>query len=199
MKSEVWDEYLDTCLFAYNTSQHESTKYTPFHLMFGRLPYLPVEVASEVKPPEELLMQFGKLPDINSDNLELLSGKHQLPLEQVLANIKKAQEKQKRYYDLKHTKPSAYRVGASVLLKDFTRRKRKGGKLDMRWFGPFRITRILGNGLYLLTSTEYGAEVKRVHGTHLKPYNTSSSSPTHSSELMPAGISFMLYMLSFKN
>ena len=90
--------------------------------MFGRLPYLPV---SEVKPPEELLAQFGKLPDINSNNLELLSGKHQLPLEQVLANIKKAQEKQKMYYDLKHTKPSAYRIGASVLLKDFTRRKRE--------------------------------------------------------------------------
>ena len=29
-----WDEYIDTCVFVYNTSQHESTTFTPFELMF---------------------------------------------------------------------------------------------------------------------------------------------------------------------
>ena len=33
-KKEKWNDYLDTCLFAYNTSKHESTKYTPFEIMF---------------------------------------------------------------------------------------------------------------------------------------------------------------------
>ena len=35
-KKEMWSSYLDTCVFAYNTSRHESTKYCPFELMFGR-------------------------------------------------------------------------------------------------------------------------------------------------------------------
>ena len=35
-KKEKWDDYLDTCSFAYNTSKHESTKFTPFEIMFGR-------------------------------------------------------------------------------------------------------------------------------------------------------------------
>lgn len=39
-----WDEYLETCIFAYNTAVHESTKFSPFELMFGRKPVLPVDI-----------------------------------------------------------------------------------------------------------------------------------------------------------
>ena len=39
-----WDEFLDTCTFAYNTAEHESTKFSPFELMFGRKPLLPVDI-----------------------------------------------------------------------------------------------------------------------------------------------------------
>ena len=31
-----WDEYIDGVLFAYRTSVHKSTKYTPFKLMYFR-------------------------------------------------------------------------------------------------------------------------------------------------------------------
>ena len=34
-KKKSWDEYIDTCVLAYNTSRHESTTFTPFELMFG--------------------------------------------------------------------------------------------------------------------------------------------------------------------
>ncbi|XP_065911163.1 uncharacterized protein [Dysidea avara] len=34
-KKELWEDYLDTCVFAYNTSKHESSKYCPFAVMFG--------------------------------------------------------------------------------------------------------------------------------------------------------------------
>ena len=40
----TWDEILDTCTFAYNTAEHESTKFSPFELMFGRKPLLPVDI-----------------------------------------------------------------------------------------------------------------------------------------------------------
>ena len=33
-RKEIWDEYLDTCVFAYNTSRHESSLHTPFEVMF---------------------------------------------------------------------------------------------------------------------------------------------------------------------
>ena len=35
------EDYLDECVFAYNTAVHESSKYTPFELMFGRKAVIP--------------------------------------------------------------------------------------------------------------------------------------------------------------
>ncbi|KAL5497311.1 hypothetical protein EMCRGX_G013768 [Ephydatia muelleri] len=39
-----WDEHLQTVLFAYRTAVHDSTGFTPFSVMFGRSPTLPVDV-----------------------------------------------------------------------------------------------------------------------------------------------------------
>ena len=47
-KKEKWDDYLDTCSLAYNTSQHESTKFTPFEIMFGRKAILPLDLDAGV-------------------------------------------------------------------------------------------------------------------------------------------------------
>ena len=42
-QKEMWDEFIDSAVFAYNTSTHESTTYSPFQVMFGRKARLPVE------------------------------------------------------------------------------------------------------------------------------------------------------------
>ena len=39
-----WDEHLQKVLFAYRTAIHESTGYSPFLVIFGRSPNLPVDV-----------------------------------------------------------------------------------------------------------------------------------------------------------
>ncbi|CAF2096549.1 unnamed protein product, partial [Rotaria magnacalcarata] len=36
-----WDEYLQAVVFAYNTGIHKTTKYSPYQLLYGRLPRLP--------------------------------------------------------------------------------------------------------------------------------------------------------------
>ena len=65
-----------------------------------------------------------------------MAAQRQELLQQVKANIKQAQDKQKEYFDHKHANPTAYSVGAKVLKKDFLRKKRKGGKMDTRFVGP---------------------------------------------------------------
>ncbi len=35
-KKQEWSKYIDTCVFAYNTSRRESTKFTPFEIMFNQ-------------------------------------------------------------------------------------------------------------------------------------------------------------------
>lgn len=40
-ETEKWDELLPLCMLAYNTSEHESTGYTPYELLFGQKAQLP--------------------------------------------------------------------------------------------------------------------------------------------------------------
>ena len=39
-----WDEYLDPLAFAYNTAVHATTRVTPFEMVYGRKPRLPVDL-----------------------------------------------------------------------------------------------------------------------------------------------------------
>ena len=88
-------------------------------------------------------------------------------------NILVAQQRQKEQYDRKHAHPDIFTVGAIVLKRDFTRKKRARGKLDSKWTGPYRIIKSLGRGLYSLESVEDSKNtVTRVNGVHLKQYIT---------------------------
>ena len=52
------DKFLDSVLFAYRTSRQASTKYSPFFLMFGREPKLPIDLISSVKVVTYYLLAF---------------------------------------------------------------------------------------------------------------------------------------------
>lgn len=45
-----WDLYLDAILFSYRVSRQDSTKHSPFLLVYGRQPRLPIEF--NTKPDE---------------------------------------------------------------------------------------------------------------------------------------------------
>ena len=49
-KPEGWPDALPGVLFAYNTSRHKSTRYTPFFLLYGRDAVLPVQVSNQSRP-----------------------------------------------------------------------------------------------------------------------------------------------------
>ena len=98
-------------------------------------------------------------------------------LKQAKANIDKAQEKQKKDFDKRHHCPETFKLGNLVLKKDMTRKKRKGGKLDTKWIGPFEIIASLGRGLYKLADyNDPEIVIPRVNGVHLKKYNQPSKS-----------------------
>lgn len=67
--------------------------------------------------------------------------------------MKKAQEKQKEYYDQKHANPATYKVSTKVL-KDFCRKKHKGAKMDTRFVAPYIIMNNVGKSLHVLKLVE---------------------------------------------
>ena len=92
-------------------------------------------------------------------------------LELAKQNILEAQHRQMEAFDRKHACPLTYKVGARVLKKDFTRKRRRGGKLDCKWVGPYRIAAHLGKGLFRLEREDNPMDViTRVNGLHLKAY-----------------------------
>ena len=116
--------------------------------MFGRRARLPVDVNMEPNyDPDQKLMEFASKDDPNEDQIVAKRRKME---ELVKENIEAAQTKQKKYYDEKFGASSCFSVGSTVLKKDFKRKKRRGGKLDYRWQGPYTITAALGKGLYQL-------------------------------------------------
>ena len=168
-KKSAWNSFLDTCVFAYNTSRHESTRFTPFELMFGRQATLPIDIDLRKALPEEAVSTFV---DLNEPDMDKLAEERVKQLEEAKRNILEAQRKQKEVYDKKHAKPDQYKIGQLVLKKDFTHRKRKGGKLEARFPGPYTFTKVLPNGTFELENPDKKGTICAT-GAHLKLYNSA--------------------------
>ena len=54
-KKNLWEDYLDSCVYAYNTSKHESSKFTPYELMFGRKAVIPVDLEVDGTEASDIL------------------------------------------------------------------------------------------------------------------------------------------------
>ena len=145
--------------------------------MFHRTARLPIDMEEDrLSDPDERLAHYHRA--IEKDE-EVAAKEASDLLKNVKENVAKAQAKQKKYYDSKHGAGASYKLDALVLKRDFLRSKRKGGKLDPKWLGPYRISKVLGKGLYSLTHCKGGRNVKRVNGFHLKLYHVSDAQCLH--------------------
>ena len=110
-KNESWEDYLDTCVFAYNTSKHESSKFTPFEVMFSRCAVLPIDLTIVQTEAEKVEMK-----EFDDEELDIAMQKQRKRLERVKENILVAQQRQKAQYDLKHSNPVVFqkKTGSSL-------------------------------------------------------------------------------------
>ena len=125
-QKKKWSSFLDTCVFAYNTSRHEASQFTPFVLMFSRRATLPIDLDIKKLTPELEVLCYANMDE--PDLLQLAKERVER-LEEAKTNILAAQKKQKEYYDRKHAKPHLFEKGQFVLKKDFKRKKQRVGSL----------------------------------------------------------------------
>ncbi|CAF1073931.1 unnamed protein product [Didymodactylos carnosus] len=104
-KANNWDEFLPSVVFAYNTRQHFSTKYSPFQLQYGRAPRLPPDQAPPTVIFNKPCNYFYQL----QKNLEIY---HKIARENIIRN----QQLSKQRYDRNRRDPH-YKVGDLVLTR----------------------------------------------------------------------------------
>ena len=128
---EDWDAILPALTFAYNSSQQQSTGKTPFFLLYGREPRLPIDTVTGAEP------QSLREPEEES--------------EQYAHKMEELQEKVKQRISLRQNKMRSeesdmsleFRVGDKVLLYHPKRQKGRAEKLVHRYVGPYEVTRII--------------------------------------------------------
>lgn len=103
-----WPERLQTLMFMYNCTSHETTGYPPFYLMYGRVPRLPVDV---------MFRSILKDPDISSYDSYVASLTKDLQEAMLVAqtHADKEQSRQAEIYN-RRAKGAHIDVGDRVLV-----------------------------------------------------------------------------------
>ena len=102
-----WKRHLSQLCHAYNSTKHSSTGFSPYYLMFGRHPRLPVDA---------LLGTPSQEPVAHSDYAQEIRDKLRKAYKTAEENLNKAKDRQKQNYD-KKMHGSAPQVGDKVLVK----------------------------------------------------------------------------------
>ena len=154
---------LDAVLFSYHISRQDSTKYSPFYLVYGRNATLPVDLNQSKDDSHD--SDETSIADSDGSSVESVSFEKHLETmigirKSALLNIERAQERHKKYYDAKHYKDKVkYQVGRLVLLKNCKKLSRKGSKLEQNWTGPYKIHEVLGKGTFRLSNSKDSTKV----------------------------------------
>lgn len=138
-----WDEHVQPILFAYRVNRQESTKMSPFEILYGQKAKLPVDLDENVGGEE----WSEPIQDEVMNRVKKITTAMQGSRGEARANIEAAQSQQKRKYDMKHAPPT-YNVGDRVLKYNRRRDTRMGDKLVPRYSGPYTIHESIGHGVY---------------------------------------------------
>ena len=162
MNVQNWDPLLPGLMMAYRSSVHETTKFTPFQMMFGRQFRLPIDIMFGT--PEHTISCSNPYVNQLRSNLEKCYNI-------VRRNISKEQIHQKDQYDKKQA-GSNFTVNDMVWLQHNPAKKSKNRsrKLYCPWQGSFKILEIINDVTYKIQWMDSPHKKIVVHFNRLKPY-----------------------------
>ena len=181
-----WADILDSVMFAYRTSKHATTGFSPFFLLYGRKPRLPVDLMVEENTKNEQGEMKIETSDFSMEEIiQSMENLRKAASVKADANIKKAQAHQQKCYNNRNS-PDDFEVGDEVLLKEMKNSSRSGGKLEDRFVGPYVIFDVVRKGVFRLTNGKTPLK-KTVNVSRLKRYFRPEAEKTRD-ELKPPGV-----------
>ena len=133
---EDWCKYLLYLVSAHNSTENETTKFSPIEILLGEKPRMPIEYA--ILPSQRVARG---LADVVQDKIARLKQIRK----QAKINISEAQRKQKLLYD-KKVRHHTFRPGQKVLLKIERLEPGTSRKLAPKFEGPHRIIQLNSKG-----------------------------------------------------
>ena len=168
--SDNWGKYLDSAIFATNSSVQASTKHTPFLLMYGREARFPLEAEKEAESTvlDGAINNFCKA-DFEQYIKECFEKQKSIFSKTDVA-IKAAQVKQKQQYaQRKGIVEYGFKIGDKVLRRNMQQKTKKGKKMEDRWLGPYIIVEITKTSCLLKNKSDKILK-QRINICQLKPY-----------------------------
>jgi hypothetical protein len=130
-----WDDLLPYALLAYRTSTHEATHDSPFYLLYGREPYLPVDITTGVSGDTGPTTPETHRCELVNRLRQAHGYAHQ--------NQLRAQASNQRSFDAGRDQ-SKYRAGDKVWLLAAHLPRGRTTKLAKMWRGPYRVSEVKG-------------------------------------------------------
>jgi hypothetical protein len=162
-----WSHYLQSAVHVTRITKQGSTNFSPSEILYGhqiRQHFDLGEFDQEQKDPEDyILEEVARISQIRH---------------QASKFIKKAQDRQKEYYDAHQTLTEPLKIGDLVLIYQNLIESNWSAKLEPKWEGPYLIQDIKGTSYHLRTSS--GSILPTtIHRNHLKLYHERAHLPTH--------------------
>ena len=165
-----WDELLPYFRFAYNSSVHEVTGYSPFQLTMGRDPMVPNDLATTLRKTGKLTGSYKQFMKAFRTNL---SSAWDLAMEQ----IKKEQTRQKILYDRKVVLIGIQEGDLVILKLPIQFREEVSKKLEAKWRGPYRVVRINGENCSIKSLQDPFSPARTIHMRLVAPYTERYLTP----------------------
>jgi len=169
-----WDQILPFVMFAYRTSVHSSTGFTPFYLIHGVDARYPMDVSLQPS-----LSTPPPVKEYVTDLQKKLAAAYDI----VRENNQQAQQKQAYWYNQKVKPAREFEIGSLVMQfcpvpKANPKKKKKflsslpkrSKKLDYKWDGPFEVVQKLSNLTYRLRDPASRKKPWTIHVSRIKPY-----------------------------
>jgi len=157
-----WDELLAGAVFSYNTSHNDTTKETPFYLMFGREPAFPVD----------LLLRRG---DSKRESVDVTEYRKRFTIaaeearKRAIASSKEMMDRVKRQADKRHREDNIT-AGMLVLYRDYLLRVGMSAKFKNLWRDVYRVGKVSGCHAWITPRDKPEDVPKRVHLNQIKRF-----------------------------